>query len=140
MKQIHAAKRSDSEWLEIITQCRQSGLCDSVWCNQNGIVKSTFYYAIKRLKSKNVTIPDGNNKFNPLDFTSKQEVVRVDIEQPQAVVPAATIKSNTASYLDNSHTIEICVGDTSVKLSNGADPTLVRIIMNSLHGGTAYVG
>ena len=32
-----AKKRSDKEWMELITLCRQSGLSDSAWCMNNGI-------------------------------------------------------------------------------------------------------
>ena len=42
--------RSNDEWMELITQCRQSGLPDITWCEQQGIPASTFYNAVTRLR------------------------------------------------------------------------------------------
>ncbi|RGQ60435.1 IS66 family insertion sequence hypothetical protein, partial [Enterocloster bolteae] len=28
-------RRSGSEWLQLITECRQSGMPDNVWCEQH---------------------------------------------------------------------------------------------------------
>ena len=42
--------RSNAEWMDLITECRQSGLSDSVWCDQHNIPKSSFYNAVTRLR------------------------------------------------------------------------------------------
>ena len=42
----------DKYWMDCIQQCRVSGLSDYAWCNQNGISTSSFYYNIKRLRTK----------------------------------------------------------------------------------------
>ena len=136
--------RSDQEWFEIITACRQSGLSDAKWCEANGIPGSSLWHAIKRLQSKAYAIPTPTiTDVNPLDFTSNQEVVRIDITQDStpAKYDEAVLASKAAatpSYLDNSHTIEIQIGDTVIRLSNNADPTLVKIITLSLMNGGNY--
>ncbi len=33
----YSNRRSDSEWLQIIQKCRQSGMSDSSWCEQHDI-------------------------------------------------------------------------------------------------------
>ena len=48
-RRIH---RSDEEWMQLITSCRQSGLSDKEWCVFNGIVVSSFYNAVVRLRKK----------------------------------------------------------------------------------------
>ena len=48
---------SQDHWLELISQCRSSGLTDRQWCIQNGIPISTFYYHVKALRKKACEIP-----------------------------------------------------------------------------------
>lgn len=43
---------NDKHWLNLITQCRPSGLTDHQWCIENGIPVSTFYYHVKALRKK----------------------------------------------------------------------------------------
>ncbi|WP_416386550.1 IS66 family insertion sequence element accessory protein TnpA [Blautia faecis] len=37
-------RRSDEEWLNIIHECRTSGLSDKIWCEEHHIQPSKFYY------------------------------------------------------------------------------------------------
>ena len=72
--------RSDSEWLSIITECRQSGLPDKVWCDAHDIAGSTFYNAVNRLRKKACEIPEHSSAAPVMDLTSaKQDVVQIDI-------------------------------------------------------------
>ena len=135
--------RSDQEWFDLITACRQSGLSDTRWCSLNGVPTSSFFTAIKRLRDKAYTIPDTSNTVNPLDFTSGQEVVEIDIVQDSKPAKydetqAASAAKTSSSYLDNSHTIEIQMGEAIIRLSNNADSNLVKLIMDSLMLGGHY--
>lgn len=47
-----APGRSLDEWMELVTECRQSGLTDAAWCNERGISSSCFYNAVSRLRKK----------------------------------------------------------------------------------------
>jgi len=145
MKRTHLPRRSDSEWYRIITQCRQSGLSDTQWCRINNIPPTSFFSAVRRLRDKAYAIPEGiKQSDNYLDLTSGQDVVRIDIQQDitpvnyDEAIPAAPVVTASSSYLDNSHTIEIQMGDTVVRLSNDADPTLVKVITLSIMGGGHY--
>ena len=145
MASIISHNRSDKEWFELITECRQSGLSDARWCDLNGIPRSTFSTAAKRLREKSYALPDkASVTVNPYDFTSKQEVVKVDITRDNVpvkyddVVSEVTSVSTSSSYLDNSHTIEIQLGDAVVKLKNDANPDLVKLIARSLMSGGCY--
>ncbi len=44
--------RSPEEWMDLVTECRQSGLTDAAWCNEHGISPSCFYNAVTRLSVK----------------------------------------------------------------------------------------
>jgi len=147
MSKNQSAWRTDEEWFELITKCRQSGLSDTEWCFRNGISRSSLSQAATRLRKKSFAIPKKQRNSNPLDFTSCQEVVKVDILQDnypdkytetQNCIPAVPVST---PYLDNSHTIEIQFGASTIRLSNDADPNLVRAIVSSfMQGGSNYAG
>ena len=52
MSNKRASGRSLDEWMELVTECRQSGLTDAAWCNEHGISPSCFYNAVTRLRKK----------------------------------------------------------------------------------------
>ena len=56
MSNKRAPGRSLDEWMELVTECRQSGLTDVAWCNEHGISPSCFYNAVTRLRKK--SLPD----------------------------------------------------------------------------------
>ena len=49
---------NNEQWLELITQCRSSGLTDRQWCIENGIPVSTFYYHVRALRKKACEVPE----------------------------------------------------------------------------------
>ena len=49
---------NDEHWLNLITQCRSSGLTDRQWCIENGIPVSTFYYHVRALRKKACKVPE----------------------------------------------------------------------------------
>ena len=55
MSKKRAPGRSLDEWMELVTECRQSGLTDAAWCNEHGISPSCFYNAVTRLRKKNLS-------------------------------------------------------------------------------------
>lgn len=136
MTQSRAPRRSQEEWLQLIMECRNSGMTDRTWCEQHGILVSSFYNAVKRLRQKACDIPYvSNKKPYALDLTSqKQEAVQIDIypetiPDPEVSAPPVT----SVPHIDNSHTIELMIGDVSLKVSNPADPVLLQQIIRMLH-------
>ena len=41
MSKKRAPGRSLDEWMELVTECRQSGLTDAAWCNEHGGVSQS---------------------------------------------------------------------------------------------------
>lgn len=90
-----------------------------------------------RLRKKACAIPETtapSDHTYALDFTSRQEVVRVDIcpdscQQPFS--PCIDVPK-PAMHLDFSHTIELVVDNFRVKISNAADPKLLAEILDGL--------
>ena len=123
MSKKRAPGRSLDEWMELVTECRQSGLTDAAWCNEHGISPSCFYNAVTRLRKKAST----------LDLTShKQDVVQIAIEPESS--PAGLIPDNGISpmHLDNSHTIEIEADGLLIRMSNEIKPLLLKMLMDTL--------
>ena len=91
MSNKRAPGRSLDEWMELVIQCRQSGLTDAAWCNEHGISPSCFYNAVTRLRKRACQIPDPVGKASTLDLTShKQDVVQIAIEpevSPEELIP-----------------------------------------------------
>ena len=122
--------RSDDEWYHIIMDCRKSGMSDTQYCRANNIAPSSLWSAIKRLREKSFAIPESAG-VDIHDLTlPQQDVVKVDIipdiQPPKELIPAVT------PHLDNSHMIEINLGDIHISLCNGADPDLVARTFSAL--------
>lgn len=43
-----------SDQIKLIMECRQSGLSDYQWCEQNSINPSTFYNWVSKLRKKDI--------------------------------------------------------------------------------------
>ena len=125
--------RSDEEWFRIIMDSRKSGMSDAQYCRLHEIPNSSFTTAIKRLRQKSFAIPDPAKDVDIYDLTlPSQDVVKVDIvpdiQPPKDVSPVTEV----ATHLDNSHMIEITMGDVHISLANGADPVLVTRTLSLL--------
>ena len=64
----------EDHWLELITQCRSSGLTGHQWCIENGIPVSTFYYHVLALRKKACAVPEAVDA-----SAQKQEVVQIPL-------------------------------------------------------------
>ena len=121
------------EWMELVTECRQSGLTDAAWCNEHGISPSCFYNAVTRLRKKACQIPDPVGKASTLDLTShKQDVVQIAIEPESSPAGLIPDNGNSPMHLDNSHTIEIEADGLLIRMSNEIKPLLLKMLMDTL--------
>ena len=77
------APRTDQEWMELIQECRTSGLGDKTWCEQHGIPISSFYSKITKLRKRACEIPAANHRV---------------IRECQQVVPLPIIDEIPQSY------------------------------------------
>ena len=123
MSNKRAPGRSLDEWMELVTECRQSGLTDAAWCNEHGISPSCFYNAVTRLRKKACQIPDP---------VGKQDVVQVAIEPESSPAGLIPDNGNSPMHLDNSHTIEIEADGLLIRMSNEIKPVLLKMLMDTL--------
>lgn len=98
------------EWMQVIQECRASGLSDAAWCHQNGIPTSSFYSAVKRCRKKACAIPE--QVANP--HTEVQEVVPVSF--CESVTTPST--NSPLQELDSFAMIQIVVNDYKIQISN----------------------
>lgn len=82
-------RRSDEEWLNIIKECRTSGLCDKAWCEDHGIQPSKFYYHIRRLRAKACVITERDT--DPHASLQKQEVVPLSFNEEMACINTSSV-------------------------------------------------
>ena len=135
MGAIRAARRSRAEMLQLITQCRQSGLSDAEWCSQHSINISTFYGWVARLRRDACDLPAPSYGHTRTE-SPKQEVVRVEMlpDHPEPATLQSQI-SMAGRNIDNSHTIEIEMNNIRIRLTNEADPSLLMQTLQALQGG-----
>ena len=99
MADKRASGRSLDEWMDLVTECRQSGLTDAAWCNEHGISPSCFYNAVTRLRKKACQIPEPAGKASTLDLTShKQDVVQITIEPEDSPAELLPHAENSSMY------------------------------------------
>ena len=133
MADKRASGRSLDEWMDLVTECRQSGLTDAAWCNEHGISPSCFYNAVTRLRKKACQIPEPAGKASTLDLAShKQDVVQITIEPEDSPAELLPHAENSAMYLDNSHTIEIEAKGLLIRMSNDVQPVLLKLLLDAL--------
>lgn len=78
MSNKRAPGRSLDEWMELVTECRQSGLTDAAWCNEHGISPSCFYNAVTRLRKKGKrSIASTYKKYEPPDGSPGYQFLRI---------------------------------------------------------------
>ena len=123
--------RNNQQWLELITECRQSGMSDMDWCRANGISHSTFYKAIHRLQEAACKLPESLAcSSTMLNLTSaKQDIV------PISIIPDTSAEVNNVLPEPTPYTMEITKCDMTIRVSNDISPSLLSHTLDLLGGG-----
>ncbi len=119
--------------IRLIMECRQSGLSDYQWCEQNGIHSGIFYNWVSRLRKQGCTFSESEAKSNAVP--NVQEVVKVDLLQSQE---SSLKMEQNVSLIETSDTpsiaAELLVGGITLRLFNGADEKLIQSTLRCLGG------
>ena len=128
-------RMSTDEKLQLIMECRNSGLSDYQWCKRHDINPSTFYNWINRLHKKGNVIPKALPDRKKPQF--KQEVVKLELVHED--VSLSTKVNETMKTIEN-HTntlnpaVEIVLENATVRFFHGIDQQLVETMLNCLGG------
>lgn len=123
--------RTDEEWFEIISECRQSGLTDEQWCRENNICTSSFYRHLKILREAACDIPISSGKTKVF----KQEVIPVEIteladELSQTKGPANAFPADSEDISET--VIRIRSGEICIDVTNRVDISLASALLSAL--------
>lgn len=136
---MNSKRISADEQFQLIIECRQSGLTDYQWCKMHNIRPGTFYNWVSRLRKRGLSIPDPSEKANSISsFT--QEVVKVEL-LPQSNSIPIKMEQNTRFVTnlssEESATVEILLGNATIRFFNNTDTNLVETTLKCL-GGALY--
>jgi hypothetical protein len=105
-----------NKWTEIVRQCRNSGQKVAVWCAENNVNTTSYYYWLRRIRQAACeALPSlsGNNSIVPVNIP----VHTVEIE-PQ--------------NLESSSAIVVRMGTVKLEISNNASATLIENTLRAL--------
>ena len=126
--------------MELIMECRRSGLSDSQWCLEHDINPGTFYNWVKRHRQKACEdIPPAKDKTLRSNHAPVQEVVRIDPTQmppqlPAQDLPAGTMPARQAAVSPSGPALEIELNGVTVRMSNDVSPGLLAQTLRILRG------
>ena len=112
-KEHRQPKRTAQEWMELIQECRTSGMSDKEWCDQHHIQRSSFYYHIRRFRDSACTIPEATLPV----VHDKQEEVQLRISDP---LPIHTPALNNSLEFTGDTVIRLTVQGFRIEITNAA--------------------
>ncbi len=107
-------RRTDQEWLELIQQCRTSGMSDKDWCEQHHIGRSSIYYHIRRLRDKACTVPEASSPV----VRGRQEVVQIQFSDSDSIPVNAPALNNPLEIPDT--VIRLTIHGIRIEITNSA--------------------
>lgn len=128
-------RKSIDEKLQLIMECRNSGLSDYQWCKRHDINPSTFYNWINRLHRQGNVIPEALSDEKKPQF--KQEVVKLELVH-EDVSLSTKVNENMKSFESQTSTVhpvvEIVLENATVRFYHGIDQQLVETMLTCLGG------
>ena len=132
------ARVSADQQLHLIMECRNSGLSDYQWCKEHGIHPGTFYNWVSRLRRKACCeIPESISNAEPSP-TPAQEVVRLNVHSkaanPERMLLCQSAPASPTCIADISASIEISLGNATIRIANGTDLAILDRILSLVKG------
>lgn len=114
-------KRSDQEWLELIQECRASGLPDREWCQIHSISINSFYNKVSDLRKKACEIP----KTQAAAYRQKHEVVPLELADSPG--PCLEHSASSAVRVPAARTaVTVRMPGYSIEIADGASEDTIR--------------
>lgn len=124
-----------AEQYRLVMDCRQSGLSDTRWCEENGIQPSTFYNWVNRLRKKGCKIPSptGKEDFLPAPH---QDVVRVDLVPDASFVDVTPSREVSLPEFTKASCLRLELGGAKLDIPNDVSPELLVSVLRFLRGAS----
>lgn len=113
-------RRSDQEWMELIQECRSSGLSDQAWCSEHEIPLSTFYNRISYFRKQACDIPSPSRD----SVQPSQQVVSLPVMEDTGI-PALYDAQETERFSCLPAVI-LTVKGCRVEINNHADKDTIQ--------------
>lgn len=120
-------RRTDQEWLNLIQECRTSGMSDKDWCDLHHIQRSSFYYHIRRFRDNSCPIPETSHPV----VSEKQEVVQLRISDSDSF-PVSTPVGNYSLEFAGDTVIRLTMHDIQIEITNAAASETIANTMAAL--------
>lgn len=114
-KEHRQPRRTAQEWMELIQECRTSGMSDKDWCDMHHIQRSSFYYHIRRFRDSACTIPEATLPV----VHDKQEVVQLRISDSDPL-PIHTPSLKNSLEFTGDTVIRLTVHGIRIEITNAA--------------------
>ena len=130
---MKAKRMSYDEQMQLIMECRQSGLSDYHWCQMHDINPGTFYNWISRMKKRGITLPEsaGQGKYTT---ASTQEVVKLELVQKEKAVPVNNVSSCKTYPVANDVAFEVVTGSATIRVFQNTDRQMLEDLFRCLGG------
>lgn len=122
-------RRSDQEWMDLIQDCRTSGMTDKAWCEEHGIQTSKFYYHIRRLRGKACVIPE--NALVPAR-QEHHEMVSIHFPEADSLQTMEEPVRNAAGFYDDQTAIRLSFHGASLEITNHAAGGTIAAVLAAL--------
>ena len=122
-----------AEQYRLVMDCRQSGLSDARWCEENGIQPSTFYNWVTRLRKKGCEIPApaGKEDFLPLPH---QDVVKVALIPDAPLVEPIPTQGFSMPITESSSALKLELNGAKLEIPNDVNPELLVSVLRFIRG------
>lgn len=124
---------SCDEQMQLIMECRQSGLSDYQWCQMHDINPGTFYNWISRMKKRGITLPESSGEAK---YTSSpvQEVVKLELIPEKHAVPTPGISPCDTYSAVNDVAFEVVTHSATIRVFNSTDAQMLENLFRCLGG------
>lgn len=124
---------SCDEQMQLIMECRQSGLSDYQWCQMHDINPGTFYNWISRMKKRGITLPESSGEAK---YTSSpvQEVVKLELISEKHAVPTPGISPCGTYPAVNEVAFEVVTRSATIRVFSNTDSRMLENLFHCLGG------
>ena len=145
---MRSRRRNANEQLQLVAECRASGLTIADWCRREGIAPDTYHTWVCRLKEKGLLETPA---VVPQTFTRDPfapDIVKVEVTAPSGHIPERSCSDalpfQTEEYAlprqtltDDRTVMEITFGEIRIKVTNQVCPQLLADTIRLLGGEAA---